>query len=171
MNVEKTNLENVLLFKPDIFEDHRGEYIETYNERDYTEHIKRLTGEDVHFVVDDMSVSCKRALRGIHRDPWTWKLISCPYGRIYFVVVKCKEDFGKWQSFTLSDRNRCQVLVPPDCGNAHLVMSKEAIFHYKQSQYYKPDRQIGFKWDDPDFNIFWPIRHPILSERDSHYNK
>ena len=164
LNTNKTKLKGVLLIHIDSFEDHRGEYIETYNEALY-----RKNEIDVKFVQDDISVSARNVLRGIHGDKQTWKLISCLYGRFYFVVVNCdihSKDFGKWQSFVLSDKNRLQVLVPPGYGNAHLVLSETAIFHYKQSTYYEPSKQFTYKWDDPRFDIWWPISNPILSQRD-----
>ncbi len=169
MEVLKTKLDNVLLIKLDVFKDHRGYYIETYNEELY-----RKNGIDIKFVQDDISVSGKFVLRGIHGDMVTWKLISSLFGEIYSVVVNCDTDsknFGLWQSFVLSDINRHQVLIPPGYGNAHLVLSDKAVFHYKQSTYYDPSRQFTYKWDDPKLNIRWPIKNPILSQRDrvGHY--
>lgn len=169
MNISKTNLDGVLLIKLDSFEDHRGEYVETYNEELY-----KKNGIDTKFVQDDISVSSKHVLRGIHGDMFTWKLISCLFGKFYLVAVDCKRDsdnFGKWQSFVLSDKNRNQVLVPPGYGNGHLVLSDTAIFHYKQSTYYNPSKQFTYKWNDPKLNIWWPITNPILSKRDEvgHY--
>jgi dTDP-4-dehydrorhamnose 3,5-epimerase len=164
LEVSETELEGVLLIKPDVFEDHRGEYIETYNEALYKE-----SGVDVKFVQDDISVSNKNVLRGIHGDNETWKLISCLYGKFYLVVVNCdkdSEDFGQWQSFVLSDKNRLQVLVPPKYGNAHLVLSDMSIFHYKQSTYYDRSKQFTYKYNDCRLNIWWPIKNPILSQRD-----
>lgn len=164
MKVSKTKLENVLLVELDIFKDHRGCYIETYNEQLYFNH-----GIKIKFVQDDISVSKKNVLRGIHGDNVTWKLISCLYGKIYFIVVNCNiasKNFGKWQSFILSDKNRLQVLVPPKFGNGHLALSEKIIFHYKQSTCYNPKEQFSCKWDDPKFKIFWPIKNPILSKRD-----
>ena len=169
MEITKTTLDDVLLIKLDVFEDHRGEYIETYNEELY-----RKKGIDTKFVQDDISVSTKNVLRGIHGDSETWKLISCLYGKFYLVAVNCdvnSENFGKWESFVLSDVNRLQVLVPPKYGNAHLILSDKAIFHYKQSTHYDPTKQFTYKWNDPKFNIWWPIKNPILSQRDEegHY--
>ncbi|MFC1497439.1 dTDP-4-dehydrorhamnose 3,5-epimerase family protein [Verrucomicrobiota bacterium] len=164
MKVEKTKLSGVLLITPEIFRDHRGEYIETYNEKTYKEN-----GIPVDFIQDDISVSKKDVLRGIHGDQETWKLISCAYGKIYAVIVNCdetSESFGKWQAFNISDENRSQVLAPPKHGVAHLVLSEKAIFHYKQSTYYNPGGQFTYKWNDPRFNIDWPINNPILSQRD-----
>jgi dTDP-4-dehydrorhamnose 3,5-epimerase len=164
LKIEKTKLDGVLLIQLDAFEDHRGEYVETYNERDYHE-----AGIDVKFVQDDYSVSTKHILRGLHGDAKTWKLITCPYGKLYLVVVNCLEsspDFGKWDAFVLSDRNHRQVLIPPNFGNGHLVLSDAAIFAYKQSVYYDPKIQFSYKWNDPRFNIWWPVNNPILSRRD-----
>lgn len=164
MEVTSTNLDGVLLIKPYIFEDFRGEYIETYNMDQYREN-----GITCNFIQDDISVSTQNVLRGIHGDAETWKLISCVYGKFYFVVVNCKKgssDFGKWQSFTLSDKNRWQILVPPEYGNAHLVMSEMTIFHYKQTTYYNPQKQFTYTWNDPRFNIWWPTQNPITSIRD-----
>jgi len=164
IKVSETELDGVLLIQPYIFEDFRGQFVETYSEELYRE-----KGIDVTFVQDDICVSSRNVLRGIHGDHVTYKLLSCLHGRLYFVVVNCdteSEDFGKWQSFILSDVSRVQVLVPPKYGNAYLVLSDEAIFHYKQSTYYNRKKQFTYKWNDPKFNIWWPVDNPILSQRD-----
>jgi dTDP-4-dehydrorhamnose 3,5-epimerase len=164
MDVEKTKLDGVLLIKLRSFEDFRGEYLETYNEETYNQ-----KGIAIKFIQDDISVSSQNVLRGIHGDAETWKLISCLYGRFYLVVVNCDQEsphFGRWQSFTLSDRNRYQVLVPPKHGNGHLVLSHQTIFHYKQSTNYNPSGQFTYVWNDPRLNIWWPVKNPILSRRD-----
>jgi len=169
MEIVKTKLAGVLLIKPDVFDDFRGGYVETYNAKLYKER-----GIAIDFVQDDISWSSQHVLRGIHGDDHTWKLISCPRGRFYFVVVNCDEqskDFGQWESFVLSDRNHFQVLVPPKFGNAHLALTPEIIFHYKQSHYYDPQGQFTYRWNDERFKIRWPIKNPILSRRDEegHY--
>ncbi len=165
MQVETTKLEGVLLIQPPtVFEDFRGTYVETYNERLYREN-----GIDVTFVQDDISVSSQHVLRGIHGDAETWKLVSCLYGKFYLVVVngdKASKDHGRWQGFTLSEHNRLQVLIPPKHGNGHVVMSQQAIFHYKQSTYYNPKGQFTIVWNDPAFKIWWPVKDPIVSRRD-----
>lgn len=102
IEVLETKLSSVLLIKPVVFRDRRGEYIEIYNEQLY-----RNKGIDIKFVQDDVSISAKNVLRGIHGDNETWKLISCLYGEFYFVVVNCdnkSKDFGKWQSFVFSGK-------------------------------------------------------------------
>ncbi len=164
MEVCPTELDGVLLVKPAIFEDFRGEYVETYNEEEY-----RKKGIPWRFLQDDISISTRGVLRGIHGDAETWKLISCLYGKFYLVVVNCdaaSPHFGRWQSFTLSAGNRHQVLVPPLYGNGHLVMSEMTIFHYKQTTYYNPKGQFTYTWNDPRLGIWWPIRNPIVSRRD-----
>lgn len=166
LKVKQTELEGVLAIEPPtMFEDFRGEYVETYNEKVYHD-----AGIDVRFVQDDFSASSRHVLRGIHGDTETWKLVSCLHGRFYLVIVNCDEaskSFGRWQSFTLSDKNRLQVLAPPKHGVAHLIMSDKAIFHYKQSTYYDRATQFSYRWDDPRFGIFWPVKNPVLSERDA----
>lgn len=164
MEISKTSLEGVLKIRPYVFEDFRGEYIETYNEKEYQDN-----GIGVKFIQDDISVSTRNVLRGIHGDDTTWKLISCHYGKFYLVVVNCdteSTDFGKWEPFVLSDKNRMQILVPPKYGNGHLVLSEMTIFHYKQNTYYDRSGQFTYRWNDEKFNIWWPVKSPILSQRD-----
>lgn len=164
IRVSKTKLKGVLQIFPAIFKDFRGEFVETYNKELY-----KKNGINVNFVQDDISSSRKNVLRGIHGDNKTWKLLSCLCGKLYFVVVNCDEkskDFGKWQSFILANKDKQQILVPPKHGNAYLVLSKKAVFSYKQSAYYNPKGQFTYKWNDPRFNIKWPIKKPILSKRD-----
>lgn len=164
IKVLKTNLDKVLLIKLDVFEDFRGQYVEIYNEKLYREN-----GIDIKFVEDDIAVSSKNVLRGIHGDSETWKLVSCLYGKFYLVVVNCdtnSKNFGQWQSFILSDKSRQQVLIPPKHGNSYLTLSDMSIFHYKQSTYYNRAGQFTYKWNDPRFKIRWPIKNPILSQRD-----
>lgn len=161
--VELTKLDGVLLIKPSIFKDHRGQYVEIYNEDLY-----RKSGIDVKFLQDDISVSSKDVLRGIHGDSQTWKLISCLYGEFYLVVVNwdsSSSQYRQWESFVLSEKNRVQVLVPPRFGNGHLVLSERAIFHYKQSTYYNRAGQFTILWNNPELKINWPIENPILSKR------
>lgn len=171
MEIVKTQLDDVLLIKPDIFEDFRGDYVMTYNQRLYPK-----PGIGVGFVEEDISMSTKGVLRGIHYSPSCWKLNQCLYGRLYYVVVNCDEkhpEFGKWQAFILSDKNHYQLFKHPRYASGFLVLSDHAVFHYMQSEYYDPENpnQKTFKWDDPRFNIWWPTKDPILSQRDEvgHY--
>lgn len=165
MEVGKTELDGVLLIKPPTnFEDFRGEYVEIYNRTLFKE-----AGIAVDFVQDDISVSTHKVLRGLHGDGKTWKLISCLYGKFYLVVVNndpTSAQYRKWTSFTLSDKNRLQVLIPPKFGNGHLVLSEMTIFHYKQNTEYDRPSQFTILWNDPAYKFWWPIADPIVSRRD-----
>jgi dTDP-4-dehydrorhamnose 3,5-epimerase len=171
VSVEKTKLPNVLVFKHFCFEDHRGTYEELYNEKDYGEIIKRETGWEPKWQEDNIATSdSRRVLRGFHGDDRTWKFVTCLQGKFYIVVLNYDEsspNFGKWQSFVPSAQNKMQILIPPKHGHAYLVMSDFAIFHYKQSQIYQGmKRQFTVQHDDPRFNVWWPVKNVIMSERD-----
>ncbi len=166
MEIHETRLKGVHLIKPPtIYEDFRGSYIETYNRRIY-----RASGIDIDFVQDDISISHRNVLRGLHGDQSTWKLISCLHGKFYLVVANndpSSLQYRRWEAFTLSDQNRLQVLVPPRFANGHVVLSESAIFHYKQSTEYDRAGQFTLLWNDPDLAIWWPVRDPIVSQRDA----
>lgn len=165
LKVEKTTLDGVLrIHPPTQFEDFRGDYVETYNEELY-----QKAGITDKFVQDDYATSSRHVLRGIHGDAKTVKLISCLHGTLYVVVVNNDSEspqFRKWESFTLSDRNRLQLYVPARFGNAYLVMSDVAVFHYKQNTYYDRPGQFTIKWNDPAYGIWWPVKDPVVSQRD-----
>ena len=164
MRIFNTVLDGVKLIQPEVFEDFRGTNFESYNDTKYRDEIS------YPFVVDSISTSRKHTLRGIHGDAVTTKLVSCLYGSIYVVVLDRRPDsktFNQWLSFNLSDRNKHQLLIPPGCGNGHLVMSDECVFSYKLDQYYDRKSQFTIKWNDPMWDIYWPVKQPILSERDA----
>ena len=169
--ITKTKLPGVLSFQHERFEDHRGTYEELYNAFDYTDAITEAVGEKLVFQEDDIAISHKHVLRGLHGDDRTWKLITCLKGQYYIVVLNYDNDsvhFGEWESFILSDKNRNQLLVPPKHGHGYVVMSEEAVFHYKQTCTYQGmEKQFTITYDDSRFNIWWPIKDPILSRRDS----
>ncbi|MFH1576687.1 MAG: dTDP-4-dehydrorhamnose 3,5-epimerase family protein [Candidatus Margulisiibacteriota bacterium] len=164
MKIGKTDLDGVLLIEPNAFNDHRGQFAEIYNQEIFADE-----GVDLKFIQDDVSISKKNVLRGIHGDNVTWKLASCLLGEIYIVIIVCdqaSDQFGKWQAFNLSEEHKQQLLVPPKHGIAHLALSDKVMLHYKQTTYYDPTRQFSYKWNDQRFNISWPIKDPILSKRD-----
>lgn len=170
MEIQASDLEGVkIITPPTIFEDFRGSYVETYNEEIYNAH-----GIDTKFIQDDISTSTRHVLRGIHGDQNTWKLVSCLYGCFYLLVVNNDPDsaqYRQWASFTLSDQNRKQVLIPPKFGNGHIVMSDKAIFHYKQNTQYDRAGQFTILWNDPAYDFWWPIKSPITSIRDQGFNE
>ena len=163
-SLEETNLDGVKKIIPTIFEDFRGSYIEIYNKNFMKENDIRI-----NFIQDDISISYKNVLRGIHGDNTTYKLVSCLYGQFQLIVVNnnpVSRQFRKWQSFDMSIKNRFQILIPPKFGNGHLVLSNSAIFHYKQNTLYDPSSQFTIKWNDPLYKFKWKINDPILSVRD-----
>lgn len=165
--VTRSKLDGVLVIDPPTrFEDFRGEYVETYHRDLY-----RKAGIGLDFVQDDVSVSSRHVLRGLHGDQRTSKLVSCLHGKFYLVVVNwdpTHPQYRQWEAFTLSDRNRRQVLIPAKFGNGHLVLSETAIFHYKQDTYYEDcgATQFTIPWNEPSLGIWWPVPHPITSLRD-----
>ena len=166
INVTKTTLPEVLRIELPPFRDHRGIFKVLYRKEEY-----KKAGIPVEFVQENSSSSYKNVLRGLHGDSKTWKLVSCTHGSIYLVVLNYNSispSFGKWKHFILSELDRFQILIPPMYAIGHLVLSNEATFHYKESEYYTDGKnQFTVKWNDPRFNISWPITNPILSSRDS----
>ena len=164
MRIFDTALDGVKLIQPEIFEDFRGTNFESYNKKYYD------VALNIDFVVDSISTSRRHTLRGIHGDNKTTKLVSCLYGTIHMLIINRDPDssqYNRWFTTTLSDRNKYQLLIPPKFGNGHLVMSDEAVFSYKLSEYYDRASQFTIKWNDPMYDFIWPIKHPILSERDA----
>ena len=165
MKVHKTKLDGVLLIEPPtVFEDFRGHYLEIYNQELY-----KTAGIAWDFIQDDISISRRHVLRGIHGDRKTAKLVSCLQGAFYLVVVNNipgSPQERQWEAFTLSEQNKLQVLIPPGFGNGHLVMTETAMFHYKQTTSYDRSSQFTLLWDDPGLGVWWPIERPIVSRRD-----
>lgn len=165
-------IKDLIVFKPDIFYDFRGENMESFNPSYYekiSEHIPEFK-DKLRFTTDSFSFSTKHTLRGFHGDAKCWKLIQCLKGSVHLVVIDSRIDsptFKQHTSFNLNDKNRTQVLVPKGCVNAHLCLSDECIFGYKLTESYVCIKdQIHVKWNDPEYSIYWPIKSPILSIRD-----
>jgi|TARA_R110000796_G_scaffold3176_2_gene12178 dTDP-4-dehydrorhamnose 3,5-epimerase len=164
MKFKYTDTLGIAVITPDVFHDFRGEYVETWNSETYK------VFYDVEFKQDDISTSVKHTLRGLHGDFTTWKLVSCLYGSLLQVVVDMRPEsktYLKHELFSINDKNRNQILIPPGFANGHLVMSDFGIFSYKQSTLYGgASKQFTVRWDDPKVGIEWPINNPILSSRD-----
>jgi dTDP-4-dehydrorhamnose 3,5-epimerase len=156
------NLNDIKEFKPDSFEDYRGEIFTTYH--------KSCDGKI--FDHDKICTRYKDCLVGLHGDFNTWKLVSCLYGRVYAVFVdnrEASEDYNKHKHCILSGENKKQILLPPGIGNGLFVLSDVCVYSYKLSytgEYTDYDKQFTLKWNDPKYNINWPISNPILSPRD-----
>jgi dTDP-4-dehydrorhamnose 3,5-epimerase len=165
MRVSETTIEGVKLIVPDRFEDHRGSYLEIYDSANF----KEATGEDINFVQDDISVSRKGVLRGLHGDMHTTKLVTVLNGSGYAVIADNRPEsptYKTWEAFTLSSDNRNQLLLPAGIGNSVLALEDNLIYYYKQNTHFVDGRQFTIKWDDPEWDFVWPIDNPILSKRD-----
>lgn len=159
---------DVLIIKPSISEDSRGNIYTSYNDDFYKEFLPK----DLVFKHDKFAESKQNVLRGLHGDNKTWKLVSCVWGELYEVVVDMRPDsptYRKWDSFILSSSSFSQVLIPPMFVNGYYVKSEKAVFHYKlayEGGYIDANEQMVFRWDDPQFEIKWPCSDPILQARD-----
>lgn len=167
--VEKTKFDKVFVFTPKIHEDVRGKTVEIFNKFDLVEYLDR--GEE--FVQETVSYSSKNVLRGMHSDMRTWKLVKVLKGRVLLYIVdirKGSSTYLKNSSFILADSNMKSILLPPSFLNGHLVLSEEGVvFHYNLTTYYTP-KQITVRYDEPKLKLNWPIKDPILSERDMKTN-
>ena len=126
----------------------------------------------ITFNHDKFSLSKKNTLRGLHCDFKSWKMVTCVYGKFFFVIVdmrKNSKNYLKFKKWTLDYKKPVSILVPPYYANAHLCLSKICIFHYKWSYtgaYIDANKQKSYRWNDPLIKIKWPIKKPILSTRD-----
>ena len=166
MEVISTTIHDVLLFRPKVFGDSRGYFIESYNHNRYNEHFE---GES--FVQDNVSFSQKGVLRGLHwQSPnEQGKLVSALQGEVFDVAVDIRPDsptFGKWFGQHLSDSNHLQMWVPPGLAHGFCVTSETALFSYKCTQFYDPKSEHCIRWDDADLAIDWPISDVLVSDKD-----
>ena len=162
-------LPEIIILEPDVFEDSRGYFLETYQERRYTE-----CGVNVRFVQDNLSFSTKNVLRGLHYQlpNEQAKLVQVIKGEIFDVAVDIRRGsptFGQWTSVILSDENRRQIFIPTGFAHGFCVLSEVAFVMYKCSDYYSPDSEGGIMWSDPNIGIEWPVKEPILSAKDATY--
>ncbi|HHI79240.1 MAG TPA: dTDP-4-keto-6-deoxy-D-glucose epimerase [Planctomycetes bacterium] len=164
IQVRETSLAGVMEIVPDVFTDHRGRYVELFDTEAYAE----VAGE-IEWVQDDLSVSKKGVLRGIHGDYETTKLVTVLHGEGYAILADNREEsptYRRWEAFELSGENRRQLLIPKGVGNSVLALSEVLVYFYKQDSHYVPGRQFTIAWNDPAWNFAWPVDDPILSERD-----
>ncbi len=166
MKVIPTPLKGVLLIEPIIYKDNRGFLFESYHYKRYVGHGIKAT-----FVQDNHSHSIKNTLRGLHyqASPGQAKLVRVIAGEVFDVVVDIRfgsPTFGKWVGYYLSGENKKQLYIPEGFAHGFCVLSETAEFEYKCSNYYSPEKERGIAWNDPDLSIDWPVKNPILSERD-----
>jgi len=166
MQVSKTPIDGLLTIEPKIFADPRGMFYEVYSENRYEEHGIPC------FVQDNHSVSKKGVLRGLHYqvNPGQGKLVRVTRGEIFDVAVDIRKQsptYGKWWGLSLSETNNFQLYIPIGFAHGFCVLSESAEVLYKCSDYYSPENERGILWNDPDLAIDWPVKDPILSEKDA----
>lgn len=159
---------DLVVVEIDYARDERGFFMESWNAHDF-----KAAGLDLVFVQDSLSGSKKGVLRGMHfqdkRAPIA-KLVRCAWGKIFDVAIdmrKSSKTFGKWFGIELSSDNKKQLYVPSGFAHGFEVLSDWAEVSYKQTEYWTPEAETTILWNDPDIRIDWPIKEPIVSERDS----
>ena len=165
-------IERLKVIEPAVFGDARGYFMETYNYNDFKE-----AGIDCEFVQDNQSSSTKGVLRGLHFQinfPQD-KLVRVVNGEVFDVAVdlrKGSKTFGKWYGVVLSAENKKQFFIPKDFAHGFIVLSDEAEFCYKVTDFYHPNDEGGLMWNDPEIGVEWPMpegmteKDLILSDKD-----
>jgi dTDP-4-dehydrorhamnose 3,5-epimerase len=166
MEVFATELPEVLLIRPRLFRDPRGHFLEIYQRERYVE-----SGVADGFVQDNVSFSTQGVLRGLHYQLGRAqdKLIVVLNGRIFDVAVDIRRNsprFGRWTTAELSSDDYTQLYVPKGFAHGFCVLSETATVLYKCTDYYSPSQERGIRWDCPSLGIAWPVKDPIISEKD-----
>ena len=165
----ETKIKDLYIIEPKVFGDNRGYFMETYSKKDFDE-----AGLTMTFVQDNESKSSKGVLRGMHFQTkhTQGKLVRVTKGSVYDVAVDLRKGsptYGQWEGVLLTDENKKQFYVPEGFAHGFLVLSDEAVFNYKCTDFYAPEYDGGLLWNDPDVGIEWPlegIEEVLLSEKD-----
>ena len=168
MQVSKTPIDGLLIVEPKKFADPRGVFYEVYSKSRYEQY------GIPSFVQDNHSVSKRGVLRGLHyqTNPGQGKLVRVTRGEVFDVAVDIRKQsptYGKWWGLSLSETNNLQLYIPIGFAHGFCVLSESAEVLYKCSDYYSPENERGILWSDPDLAIDWPVKEPILSEKDAVY--
>jgi dTDP-4-dehydrorhamnose 3,5-epimerase len=169
MKIVKTEIPGVIILEPKVFQDGRGLFMETYQKQKYKE-----AGITASFVQDNLSVSQKNTLRGLHYQypKGQAKLVQVLQGSVLDVAVDIRRgspSFGRCVSVELNDVNKKQLFIPSGFAHGFIVLTDTALFNYKCSNYYSPADEKGVIFSDPDLAIKWPPGDYILSEKDTRY--
>lgn len=169
MQVTRCALPEVLLITPRVFADDRGFFLESYTEREFA-----AAGITARFVQDNQSRSKRRVLRGLHYqlEHPQGKLVRVTRGKIFDVAVDIRTGsptFGKWVGTVLDDEQKQALWIPGGFAHGYCVLSDDADVAYKATDFYTPSAERGIMWNDPLLGIQWPIRDPILSDKDLKY--
>lgn len=172
LKITKCDIDGLAIIEPEVHKDNRGYFVETYNQKDMEE-----AGLDLNFVQDNQSMSTKGVLRGLHRQinyP-QGKLVRVIKGEVFDVAVDLREGsetYGQWHGEILSADNMKQFYIPMGFAHGFLVLSDEAEFCYKVTDFFHPGDELGIMWNDPDIGVEWPIPDDmeiILSEKDQNW--
>ena len=167
MEIIKTKIKDLVIIKPRVFADDRGYFFESYNRNTYMDN-----GLDVEFVQDNESKSQKGVLRGLHfqRPPFAQgKLVRVIQGAVRDVAVDLRKDsetYGQWESVELTADNKTMLWVPPGFAHGFVTLEDNTIFAYKCTNLYDKESEGSIVWNDPDLNIDWDIKNPVLSDKD-----
>jgi dTDP-4-dehydrorhamnose 3,5-epimerase len=170
MKVIRTELDPVWLLEPRVWEDRRGFFFEAYNQRAFAE-----IGITATFVQDNHSKSCRHTLRGMHYQApprAQAKLVRVIAGEVLDVAVDLRRSsptFGRWVGVYLSAANRQLLFIPKGFAHGFCVVSETAEVIYKCTDFYAPEAERGFAWNDPAVDIQWPTVTPTLSDRDQRH--
>lgn len=170
MKIIETPLKDCYIIEPTIFTDERGYFYEKFNEKKFEE----LTGQNGHFVQDNVSQSTYGVLRGLHLQKGEnaqAKLVSCLEGKVWDIAVDLRENsptFGQWYGVELTAENKRQFYIPRGFAHGFAVLSETAVFAYKCDNFYDKASEGGVIWNDTTLNIDWklPLQDIILSEKD-----
>jgi dTDP-4-dehydrorhamnose 3,5-epimerase len=167
MEINKTDIDGLLIIKPDVHPDARGFFFESFSEKKYSDY-----GFDFDFVQDNISKSSKGTIRGLHYQVGEFtqgKLCQVISGKVFDVAVDIRfgsPTFGKFEGVELSGENHLQFWLPPGFAHGFSVLSEEAIFMYKCTNYYSKKDERAIIYCDPDIGIDWKVETPIVSEKD-----
>jgi len=169
MEIIKTPIADLLIIKPRVFEDARGFFCETYNEKSYLD-----AGIDLRFCQDNQSKSSYGVIRGLHYqlNPQSQsKLVSVVQGTVWDVAVDLRKEsptFGQWVGVELTEENHLQFLVPQGFAHGFAVLTETAVFTYKCDNFYSPSLERGIMYNDPTLAIDWkiPADKAVISEKD-----
>ncbi len=169
IKVTPCDIDGLYVIEPKVFGDERGYFVETYNKQEFA-----ANGLDMEFVQDNQSKSKKGVLRGLHfqKQHPQGKLVRVLSGEVFDVAVdirKGSDTYGKWFGVVLSEENMKQFYVPEGFAHGYYVLSDNAVFSYKCTDFYHPEDEGGILWNDPEIGIQWPVEdgvEVVLSEKD-----
>ncbi|MGZ3901617.1 MAG: dTDP-4-dehydrorhamnose 3,5-epimerase [Bacteroidia bacterium] len=167
MEIIQTDLKDLVVLKPKVFEDARGYFFESYNQKLFSD-----AGLNLNFVQDNQSLSQKGVLRGLHfqNEPHAQgKLVRVITGAVYDVAVDIRKNsstYGKWFGVELTEENKWMMYVPVGFAHGFLTLRDNTIFSYKCTNFYSKASEDCILWNDPDIGIKWNVNDPLLSQKD-----